>query len=208
MTKNSDLGIRGEHPEVRTILKTDTVVDSIVDSFISRASKGKTKYGHTLDRQDLSVLDWIEHAQQELQDGILYLEKLKQTLKSKSQDVIEEAIIHLRKKFHKRKEFIMERHLIEEQKSLNRLAQDLASEFGMEKEHVEEVMETFDGTTRHIYYHLQSINNNRVPPTAEEVEMIPKTVEPQPRHVLRYDEMKWQPLWQEVITEKKVWGAL
>ena len=83
MTKNSDLGIRGEHPEVRTILKTDTVVDSIVDSFISRASKGKTKYGHTLDRQDLSVLDWIDHAQQELQDGILYLEKLKQTLKGK-----------------------------------------------------------------------------------------------------------------------------
>jgi hypothetical protein len=80
MTKNSDLGIRGEHPEVRTILKTDTVVDSIVDSFISRASKGKTKYGYTLDRQDLSVLDWINHAQQELQDGILYLEKLKKTL--------------------------------------------------------------------------------------------------------------------------------
>ena len=25
-------------------------------------------------------LDWINHAQQELQDGILYLEKLKQTL--------------------------------------------------------------------------------------------------------------------------------
>jgi hypothetical protein len=43
--------------------------------------KVKEKYGHTLDRQDLSVLDWIEHAQQELQDGILYLEKLKQTLK-------------------------------------------------------------------------------------------------------------------------------
>ena len=80
MTKNSDLGIVGEHPEVRTVIKTDSVVDSIVDSFISRAAQGKTKYGHTLDRQDLSVLDWIEHAQQELQDGILYLEKLKQTL--------------------------------------------------------------------------------------------------------------------------------
>ena len=83
MTKNSDLGIRGEHPQTRTVLKTDTVVDSIVDSFISRASQGKEKYGNTLDRQDLSVLDWIEHAQQELQDGILYLEKLKQTLKGK-----------------------------------------------------------------------------------------------------------------------------
>jgi hypothetical protein len=80
MTKNSDLGIRGEHPEVRTILKTDTVVDSIVDSFILRAAKGKAKYGHTLDRQDLSTLEWIRHAQEELMDGILYLEKLKKTL--------------------------------------------------------------------------------------------------------------------------------
>jgi hypothetical protein len=80
MTKNSDLGIRGEHPEVRTILKTDTVVDSIVDSFISRAAKGKIKYGSTLDRQDLSTLEWIRHAQEELMDGILYLEKLKKTL--------------------------------------------------------------------------------------------------------------------------------
>jgi len=80
MTKNSDLGIRGEHPETRTILKTDTVVDSIVDSFISRAAKGKTKYGSTLDRQDLSTLEWIRHAQEELMDGILYLEKLKKTL--------------------------------------------------------------------------------------------------------------------------------
>ena len=80
MTKNSDLGIKGEHPEVRTILKTDTVVDSIVDSFISRAAKGKDKYGHTLDRQDLSTLEWIRHAQEELMNGILYLEKLKKTL--------------------------------------------------------------------------------------------------------------------------------
>jgi hypothetical protein len=80
MTKNSDLGIVGEHPQVRTVIKTDTVVDSIVDSFISRAAQGKAKYGQTLDRQDLSTLEWIRHAQEELMDGILYLEKLKKTL--------------------------------------------------------------------------------------------------------------------------------
>jgi hypothetical protein len=80
MTKNSDLGIVGKHPETRTVIKTDTVVDSIVDSFISRAAQGKTKYGQTLDRQDLSTLEWIRHAQEELMDGILYLEKLKSRL--------------------------------------------------------------------------------------------------------------------------------
>jgi hypothetical protein len=84
MTKNSEIyGVTFNAPKTRIVDRTDSVVDTIVDSFISRATKGKTKYGHTLDRQDLSVLDWIEHAQQELQDGILYLEKLKQTLKGK-----------------------------------------------------------------------------------------------------------------------------
>jgi len=33
-----------------------------------------------LDRTDLGAGDWIQHAQEELMDGILYLEKLKQTL--------------------------------------------------------------------------------------------------------------------------------
>ena len=80
MTKNSDLGIVGEHPATRTVIKTDTLVDSIVDSFISRAAQGKAKYGQTLDRQDLSTLEWIRHAQEELMDGILYLEKLKKIL--------------------------------------------------------------------------------------------------------------------------------
>ena len=59
---------------------TDTVVTSIINQFVQRAQFGKQKYGTDLDRRDLTTLDWIEHAKQELMDGILYLEKLKQTL--------------------------------------------------------------------------------------------------------------------------------
>jgi hypothetical protein len=59
---------------------TDTVVTSIINQFVERAQYGKKKYGTDLDRKDLTTLDWIEHAKQELMDGILYLEKLKQTL--------------------------------------------------------------------------------------------------------------------------------
>ena len=59
---------------------TDTVVTSIINQLVQRAQFGKAKYGTDLDRKDLSTLDWIEHAKQELMDGILYLEKLKQTL--------------------------------------------------------------------------------------------------------------------------------
>ena len=62
---------------------TDTVVTSIINQFVLRAQFGKQKYGTDLDRKDLTTLDWIEHAKQELMDGILYLEKLKQELSVK-----------------------------------------------------------------------------------------------------------------------------
>jgi hypothetical protein len=60
---------------------TDSIVKSIVHKFIARSKFGKQKYGTDLDRQDLNVNDWITHAQEELMDGILYLEKLKTQFK-------------------------------------------------------------------------------------------------------------------------------
>ena len=59
---------------------TDSVVRAVVLKFLQRSAVGVTKYGVTLDRADLGAGDWIIHAQEELMDGILYLEKLKQTL--------------------------------------------------------------------------------------------------------------------------------
>ena len=56
----------------------DSVVTSVLHKFTDRAVFGKMKYGTDLDRKDLSTSQWIEHAQEELMDGILYLEKLKQ----------------------------------------------------------------------------------------------------------------------------------
>jgi hypothetical protein len=56
----------------------DSIVLSIIKQFEDRSVKGKEKYGTDLDRTDLSLLDWIEHAKQEHMDAILYLEKLKQ----------------------------------------------------------------------------------------------------------------------------------
>ena len=56
----------------------DSIVTSIIKQFEDRSTAGKKKYGTDLDRQDLSLLEWIEHAKQEHMDAILYLEKLKQ----------------------------------------------------------------------------------------------------------------------------------
>ena len=58
----------------------DSVVDTILNKFVDRAEMGFTKYSNTLDRKDLSKLEWINHAQEELMDGILYLERLKQEI--------------------------------------------------------------------------------------------------------------------------------
>ena len=61
----------------------DSIVNSVIGAFIGRSNIGLQKYGTTLDRDDLSVLDWIQHAQEEHMDAILYLEKLKTELSKK-----------------------------------------------------------------------------------------------------------------------------
>jgi hypothetical protein len=58
--------------------KLDSVVTSVIEQFTTRALMGKAKYGVDLDRKDLSLLEWVEHAKQEHMDAILYLEKIKQ----------------------------------------------------------------------------------------------------------------------------------
>jgi hypothetical protein len=80
MSKNKEIyGTITEYNEntTRTVLKTDSIVDGVVDKFIDRSRVGKAKYGVTLDREDWSLEQWIEAAQEEHMDAILYLEKIK-----------------------------------------------------------------------------------------------------------------------------------
>ncbi len=58
-------------------VKVDSIVESVINQFKQRSEVGINKYGVTLDRTDLSTLEWIEHAKQEAMDFVLYLEKLK-----------------------------------------------------------------------------------------------------------------------------------
>ena len=52
----------------------DKIVESVINQFKERSNVGIEKYGVTLDRTDLNRLEWINHAQQEAMDMILYLE--------------------------------------------------------------------------------------------------------------------------------------
>lgn len=55
----------------------DSVVQSVINKFKQRSEIGIKKYNTTLDREDLTNKEWINHAQEEAMDLILYLEKLK-----------------------------------------------------------------------------------------------------------------------------------
>lgn len=72
-----------EPTESRLILRDDcevidSVVDTVVDKIKSRSQVGIRKYGTTMDRKDLSLVDWLTHLQEELLDAALYVEKLKE----------------------------------------------------------------------------------------------------------------------------------
>lgn len=52
-------------------------IENIVCAKIKlRAALGKKKYGTTMERDDLTPLDWLKHAQEEAMDLAVYLEKL------------------------------------------------------------------------------------------------------------------------------------
>ena len=58
----------------------DKIVQSVVDKYQQRSEVGQQKYGVTLERNDLTLLEWIKHLQEELMDATLYLEKLNSEL--------------------------------------------------------------------------------------------------------------------------------
>jgi len=59
----------------------DSVVYRIAQLLKTRSETGIRKYGTTLDRTDLSVKQWIDHAIDESLDHALYLQRIKDELK-------------------------------------------------------------------------------------------------------------------------------
>ena len=58
----------------------DSIVEAVISSFKERSEVGIKKYNKTMDRNDLSSLEWLQHLQEELMDATLYIEKLKKEL--------------------------------------------------------------------------------------------------------------------------------
>lgn len=58
----------------------DKFVEQVVSKFETRSAIGKEKYGATLERDDLNLVEWLNHLQEELMDATLYIQKLKAEL--------------------------------------------------------------------------------------------------------------------------------
>ena len=55
----------------------DKYVNRVLKRFNERSEVGIKKYSTTLERNDLNVLEWLTHLQEELMDATLYIERLK-----------------------------------------------------------------------------------------------------------------------------------
>ena len=50
--------------------------ERIIEEIQNRADRGLNKYGVTMEREDLSVADWLQHPKEEALDLSVYLERL------------------------------------------------------------------------------------------------------------------------------------
>ena len=49
---------------------------ALLDRIEFRQQVGERKYGHSIDRDDLTKAEWLQHLQEELMDAAVYVEKL------------------------------------------------------------------------------------------------------------------------------------
>lgn len=62
---------------------TDPIVSMVIAQFRSRSKIGIKKYNTTLAENDLSLVEWLEHAKEEAMDQVLYLERAINEIRSK-----------------------------------------------------------------------------------------------------------------------------
>ena len=56
--------------------KRDIHIEAVRQKMLERSQRGLIKYGVSLERDDLSTLDWLRHAQEEAMDLAAYLQVL------------------------------------------------------------------------------------------------------------------------------------
>ena len=53
---------------------TDPVINRVINKFVDRSNAGMNKYGVSMTRGDTTPREWLIHLQEELMDGVNYIE--------------------------------------------------------------------------------------------------------------------------------------
>ena len=53
-----------------------SIEEKVIAEIRQRAKKGEAKYGTTMDRDDLSFVEWVQHLKEELMDAVVYVQKI------------------------------------------------------------------------------------------------------------------------------------
>jgi len=62
--------------------------DNVCDKIQQRADVGKRKYGVTMERDDLSTIEWLVHLQEELMDAALYIQAAREEMQDMSEELL------------------------------------------------------------------------------------------------------------------------
>lgn len=62
-------------PDPRVVTASDKIIQAVCDDLKKRSEVGIKKYGVTLERKDLTLVQWLEHAYEETLDQANYLKR-------------------------------------------------------------------------------------------------------------------------------------
>jgi len=82
-------------------MKVDSIVESVRQELLERSQAGIKKYNNTLDREDLELSDWLQHATEEAMDMTLYLKRAKKDVEELNEqfDELVREYFELKKKY-------------------------------------------------------------------------------------------------------------
>jgi hypothetical protein len=64
----------------------DPINEAVRDKIKTRAELGMKKYGVSIMRNDIDLLGWLNHLQEELMDACVYIERSMHEIRSKQDD--------------------------------------------------------------------------------------------------------------------------
>ena len=75
------------------VVRLSSIEEKVIWKIRHRAKVGKTKYGVTMEREDLDLAEWLVHLQEELLDASVYVQRLLNDVNIANEKVRDQDII-------------------------------------------------------------------------------------------------------------------